>query len=225
MDTIMMELRLPADKLAKLQTLLKCFMGRQKASKHELESLAGVLTHCCKVIHGGQTFLRRVYNLVASVKKGSHKIRLNEEFRLDLKWWIEFAGTFNDKAKIIQSSEPCISVYRDASLAGFRATHGNDWIARSFNIKGARELGKDPGCKTDNINVLELWPILVGARQWGATWENKSVVFVADNTQVSAALNSGRSRNKTTIAWLRLIFWLSNTHNFDVQSVYINNVM
>ena len=70
--------------------------------------------------------------------------------------------------------------------------------------------------------MLELWSILVMARCWVATWENKTVVFVMDNSQVHAALNSGRSRNKTTMAWLRLIFWLSTSHNFDLQSAYIN---
>ena len=47
-------------------------------------------------------------------------------------------------------------------------------------------------------------------------------MFVTDNTQVMAALNSGRSKNKTTMSWLRLIFWMSIHHNFDIQSVYIN---
>ncbi len=231
-DTVDMELRLPADKLLKLMELLKFYINKRKASKKELESLAGVLAHCCKVIHGGRTFSRRVYDMVASVKKSAHKVRLNDEFRLDLKWWLEFAGKFNGKAKIIKSTEPCIAVYSDASLTGFGAAHGNDWLAGNFDAKGARKMGgwlghhfaeaKDAGCRTDNINVLELWPVLQGVRRWGHEWGNRTVVFVTDNTQVRAALNTGRSRNKTTMAWLRLIFWMSITNNFDVQSVYIN---
>ena len=59
-DTVKMELRLPADKLFKLLELLKFYINKRKASKKELESLAGVLAHCCKVIHGGRTFSRRV---------------------------------------------------------------------------------------------------------------------------------------------------------------------
>ena len=47
------------------------------------------------------------------------------------------------------------------------------------------------------------------------------VIIVTDNTQVTAALNTEKSRNKTTMAWLRLIFWGLVTYNFDVQSVYI----
>ena len=54
-NTVQSELRLPADKLIKLLDLLRWFINKRKASKKELESLAGVLAHCCKVIHGGHT--------------------------------------------------------------------------------------------------------------------------------------------------------------------------
>ena len=103
-------------------------------------------------------------------------------------------------------------------MASFGALHGADWLALAgaFDIKKARALegwlgnhyagAKDPGCKTDNINVLELWLILVGVRKWGQEWENKMVVFVTDNMQGREALNSGRSHNKTTMKSLRLIF-------------------
>ena len=231
-DSIAMELRLPADKLEKLTVQLNLYLRRRKATRLELESLGGVLAHCCKVVHGGRTFSRRVYDLISSAKKATHKVRLNEEFRLDLKWWLEFAATFNGKAKIIPSTAPVISVYSDSSMFGFGALHGEDWVAGAFNFKAAKTLqgwlghhfvyAGDAGCRSDNINVLELWPILVGVRRWSAEWRDRTVVFVTDNTQVMAALNSGRSRNKQSMAWLRLIFWASTTCNFEIKSVYVN---
>jgi hypothetical protein len=138
----------------------------------------------------------------------------------------------NGKASIIPPSVPPVSVYSDASLYRFGATHGTEWVAGCFNFKKAKGIqawlchhfvyADDIGCCMDNINVLELWHILVGVRRWGACWANKTVVFVTDNTQVKATINSGRSKNKTTMAWQRLIFWASVQHNFKVQSVYIN---
>ena len=83
-------------------------------------------------------------------------------------------------------------------------------------------MADDEGCKSENINVLEMWPILVSVRRWGKLWMNRTVIFVTNNTQVMAALNSGRSKNKITMSWLRLIFWESINNNFDVQSVYVN---
>ena len=231
-DSVVMELRLPIDKLVKLVDQLKIYLRRRKATRLELEGLGGVLAHCCKVVHGGRTFSRRVYDLISTAKKSAHKVRLNDEFRKDIGWWLEFAGKFNGKASIIPSSEPMLSVYSDASKFGFGALHGDDWVAGAFNFKDEKGLqswlghhfvyADDEGCRSDNINVLELWPIVAGVRRWGPSWRDRAVVFVTDNTQVMAGLNSGRSRNKTSMAWLRVIFWASITYNFEVKSVYVN---
>ena len=43
-----------------------------------------------------------------------------------------------------------------------------------------------------------------------------------DNAQVMAALNTCRRKNKTSMAWLWLIFWVSVTFNCDVHSAYVN---
>ena len=228
-DSVNMELRLPRDKLVKLKLLLNSFMRKKKATKLELQSLGGILAHCCKVVHGGRTFSRRVYDLIASIKRNHHKVRLTNEFRLDLSWWLEFVAIFNGGARIIAPAHPALSVYSDASLKGFGATHGDDWIAGIFNGgSGLTGLGHhhssadDDGCATDNINVLEMWPILQGVRRWGSSWGECNVVCITDNTQVLAAINSGRSTNKTTMRWLRLIFWESVRYNFSIRAVYIN---
>ena len=60
----------------------------------ELEVLGGLLMHCCKVVHGSRRFSRKVYELIVSVKKSHHKVRLNAEFRHDIEWWVEFVAVF-----------------------------------------------------------------------------------------------------------------------------------
>ena len=230
-----MELRLPPDKLQKLIGQLNMYLNRRKATRLELAGLGGVLAHCCKVVHRGRTFSRRVYDLISSAKKASCKIRLMEEFRLDLKWWIEFASKFKGRARIIPTTEPLLSVYSDASKFGFGTLHCHDWVAGAIVFKAAKKLQGWLGqhfaytaesCwRTANIYVLEMWPVLVGVCCWGEAWRDRSVVFVTKNTHVMAALNSGRRRNKTTMVWLRLIFWASITYNFEVKSVYINTTV
>ena len=58
--------------------------------------------------------------------------------------------------------------------------------------------------------------------RWGPSWRNQRVCAVTDNTQVMWALRKGRSKNKFSMVWLREIFWLSVTHNFVIDSVYIS---
>ena len=36
--------------------------GRRKTTRLQLEQLAGLLAHCAKVVRGGHTFYRRIYD-------------------------------------------------------------------------------------------------------------------------------------------------------------------
>ena len=52
-DTLAGELRLPRDKLQRLQTLLDQWGDRRACTHTELESLIGMLNHACKVVWAG----------------------------------------------------------------------------------------------------------------------------------------------------------------------------
>ena len=54
--------------------------------------MASILAHCCKVIHQRRTFSGRVCDLIASAARLHHRMHPNEDFRLDLCCWLEFAG-------------------------------------------------------------------------------------------------------------------------------------
>ena len=86
-----------------------------------MEALGGILSHCCKVVHGGRTFSHRTCDLMALARRNHYKARLNREFKEDLSWWVEFAGVFNGQARVIPTSAPAVSVYSDASMMGFGA--------------------------------------------------------------------------------------------------------
>ena len=65
LDTSAMVIRLPADKLLALQDRLRGWLGRHSCSKQELESLIGSLSHACTVVRAGNTFLRRMFELLS----------------------------------------------------------------------------------------------------------------------------------------------------------------
>ena len=87
-DSLQMELCLPQDKLKTLQVPLTVFKKKRKAAKQALEVFGRILVHCCKVVHRGRTFCRRVCNLTASVEKNHYNVYLNKEFREDIQWWL-----------------------------------------------------------------------------------------------------------------------------------------
>ena len=59
-DTIAMELRLPQEKLHKLQELLQEWQLKKTCTRHSLESLLGYLNHACKVVRPGRSFIGRL---------------------------------------------------------------------------------------------------------------------------------------------------------------------
>ena len=84
LDTLEQTARLPADKLATLQELIASWQSQRWCKRQQLESLIG------KVVWPGNTFLRRMINLLCSFHKCDHPIRLSAEFHLDLQWCQDF---------------------------------------------------------------------------------------------------------------------------------------
>ncbi len=65
-DTDAFELRLPAEKIQRLQTLLQTWGTKKSCTKKDLESLLGHLSHAATVVRPGRTFLRQLFSLMRS---------------------------------------------------------------------------------------------------------------------------------------------------------------
>ena len=121
-DTIMMQARLPHDKLDNAVALLRSFSRRKKVTLRQLQSLIGVLSFACKVIVPGRPFLRRLINLTMGVNKTNFHIRLNNEARLDLAAWLIFLDSFNG-ISILRNvqwlSSEKLELFTNASNLGF----------------------------------------------------------------------------------------------------------
>ena len=67
LDTVHMEVRLPPEKLARIQTSIQGWLTRRSATKREILSLVGLLQHAAKVLLPGCTFVSRMYSVEGSV--------------------------------------------------------------------------------------------------------------------------------------------------------------
>ena len=81
----------------------------------------------------------------------------------------------------------------------------------------------DVGRLSRNINVYELFAVLVALRRWGPALSNTLVQVVTDNNQVLYMINTGRSANKTCMSRLREIYWLCFIFNLDLYATYIKS--
>ena len=94
-DTHRFELRLPTDKLLRLQRMIATWTRKRTCQWKELESLLGYLCHAATLIHQGRAFLRNHFPLLALDRAPHHYIRLNLAARADLLWWSTFLKDWN----------------------------------------------------------------------------------------------------------------------------------
>ena len=190
-DSIEMTLSLPQDKLDKLFMELKFFEGKKRATKKQIQRLCGILAHASKVIRGGRVFSRRIIDLLKDLPKGNPRVRIANDFLLDLEWWRQFSSTFNGKAHLIQNNfgnGPVL--FTDACLKGYGLVCGDDWQAGGFVSDSNEEeqviLGipeNDHGhwlnvpVQGDNsINYLELVAIYLAIQRFAILWRNHHVL-------------------------------------------------
>ena len=232
LDSIKMELRLPDKKVTKLKSMIEHYEIVEKATKRELQVLAGHLAHASTVVRGGRTFSRRLLNLVKYLPDSSRSIVLPTWFRPDLTWWKNLMGIFNGSSTIIRSQATLEGhISTDSSMTGFGGVWSGDWFLGTWDqdLCGRdqtvpnhhKEMPPNGDTSLMNINILELWPVLVAARRWGPYWSGHKVCFITDNTQVLHMINTGRSSSVACMQWIRELFWMSFIFNFHAVSRHI----
>ena len=164
LDSVLMEARLPPDKLNKCSALLWEFLRRKKATLREVQSLTGLLNFACSV--PGRAFLRRLIDLTVGIQSPHHLIRLSKDVKEDLKVWQSFLSHFNGRSFFLEEtwySSSKLDLYTDASGAlGFGAIFGS-----------RRCYGKWPATWSYcNIAILEFYPIVLSLYLWGHVMRN-----------------------------------------------------
>lgn len=213
-DTVRCQLRLPAEKLIRLQALLDEWSSRKSCQRRQLESLVGTLQHACQVIRPGRTFLRRIIDLlrIPGATQGHHHIRLNREFRADLQWWITFAEHWNGAAIFPCLREPSASVTSDASGSwGCGAWSGSKW----FQLQWPTSL------RDYHISFKELFAGLVAFTIWGKGWYRCRVRWWCDNQAAVHAVNKRSCRDRDMMRLVRCLFFLEARFGFELVAAHL----
>ena len=219
LDSQEMVLRLPQEKLLKLRTLVAKWRKRKCCTKRELQSLAGHLSHACKVVRPGRRFLRGVFGLISQFGRQDHRIRLNGAFRADLEWWHVFVGSWNGVSMMLRENlqSPEVEIWSDASGSwGCGALWGTQWCQVAW--KGW------PGFASASIAAKELLPIVVAVAVWGSAWKGATVLCHCDNQAVVAAIRGGYCRDPAMAHMLRCLFFLEAKFEVVLTAVHVPGV-
>ena len=208
------QLRLPADKLNRLNTLLSEWGDKKACTRKELESLIGLLNHACKVVRSGRSFLRRMIDLLHAVPQHQRTIRLNTGFRSDLVWWRTFLGEWNGISFLPTPDQlPTLELTSDAS---------GSWDCGAWHLRAWFQLPWDAQSQSLSIAEKELIPIILACAMWGKSWCGHRVICHCDNQVVVACLRSRTSKVKGIMHLLRCLVFVEARHRCSLHPTYIN---
>ena len=195
-DSVAMQLSLPPDKLSQIRGLVLSWRSKRAATKQELQSLIGHLSHAATVVQHGRTFMRRMFDLAKRVQQAHHHVRLSQDFRSDLQWWASFLPRWNCKSMLhLPNPQHIITADASGSLGcGAFGSHG-----RWFQLQWPQS------CASHHIAAKELVPVVMAIALWGAQWQATTVLVRSDNTAVLAALMSGSAKDPLLMHPLRCL--------------------
>lgn len=214
-DTRRGELRISQERLDDLREEVKSWLNLGTITKRRLLSILGKCSFAARVIRSGRPFLARLFTAAKSVGPLHFKIRLSQEARSDLRWWVACIESHNG-----------VSVYRpnwlvnvkhiwtDASSTGFGAFDGYEWFSLSY--EGSRKW-----MLNHSINWREMHAAVAALYTWGPQIRNANVIFHIDNTSACNILNKGHSPVPSLMFFARHWFMAVETFNLNVAPVYI----
>jgi hypothetical protein len=208
-DTLNFTLSIPHDKLKTTISICKQFQKFSKVSKHQLQSILGLLMYLHKAIKPTRLFVNRI---IALLRIAPHNglIHVGQEFKRDLEWFCRFAQVYNgitrfDKNIIFIDYE----VYTDASLSGIGARFENKVYA--YPIEGRGE----------NIAYWEALNVLVALRTWADKFMHKTVRVWCDNSAAVSIFQTSKGSDKILQAIARNIWLLSAIWDINLVCEHI----
>ncbi|KAL9981545.1 hypothetical protein ACROYT_G010257 [Oculina patagonica] len=213
LDTMKCEMALPQDKLEDLHKLVSAFLSRSRATKKQLQSLAGKLNWACRGVYGGRTFLRRILDMMNSLPSNATKYRLSSDFHADIRWWHSFLRQFNGRCPFLKE-QPITDVHTDACPLAAGAYFRGDWFYHNFAVDS-------PEHAPLHINYKEVLAQTLAASRWAPYWRNQHVIIHSDNVAAVHIINKGSTSNPLVMCALRNLFWLSANYNFRFTAVHI----
>ena len=110
---------------------------RKCCTLRELQSVIGLLSHACKVVHPGRVFLGCMFRLAASVRHLSHQLRLTKQrLSLNLEWWHCFLEGWNGTTCVDSSIQSVKMLSLHLTHLGGGAVEPTKKKIVSFNTSG-----------------------------------------------------------------------------------------
>lgn len=218
-DSVKMEMRVPAEKLAEVRAEIETWSRKTSAAKQPLQSLLGKLFWVARCIKFSRVFLGRLLALMREMHllEGNKKMTITEEAKKDIRWWAVYLRAFNGVTAIF-NDDPMPLPFQD--LIETRAFvcagdaypfGGGAWFQNQYWSREFPTWLKDPQI---GIHIKEFWVAVVSAKLWGKLWSGHLVYLFCDNDSVVEVLNHEKPKDPNMLSMLREFSYLVCTLGF-----------
>ena len=213
-DTIAMTFQVPEKRMAALREQLPLFKNKSVVSKNEIARLVEVLSWCCFSVRNGRTFLRRLIDLMKTLKEQHHTTILDDSAKQDIEWWIKLAPVFNGTARIIDPKPLTVLFTRtDSSLPVCAGVWGDKWWFYRFSERD--------DIMFTHISVKELFAVVCNCKTFHQALPGVTLHVECDNAPTVEAINSGRCKDATMMKLIRELFYLRVEYSFQIVAIHL----
>ena len=215
-DTVLMQARLPIDKVTKYAKLLKDTSEVRKVKLKQMQRVIGCLQFAVRVVIPGKPFIRRLIDTIIGVSVPFHYVTLNSEAQKDIAMWQTFLDYYNGKSFFIKDYVSSHQLHLGSDASGFAcsAHFGREWFSINF----------PPSWKGFSIAFLELYPIVVAINVYGRRMCNSHVTFHCDNKSVTYIINKQTSKDKKIMVLVRNLVLTCMQYNIVFKAQFIRGV-
>ena len=215
-DSVLMQARLPPDKLARARNTAKDLLNRPTISHQELESAVGFLSFTAKIVIPGRAFLRRLFN---ALRRPAAVHRITPDMKADLLWWHTFLDDW-DGLKLLRhlDSRSTVHIWTDASgkhgMGGYIRENLSQPVPEAFSIRLAtRHRRKD-------IQFKEMKAVLHAIQLWLDRLRGSKLILYCDNDACVHGLQKSSIRGPA-MAPLRDIVMLLAKNDIHLVPIWI----
>lgn len=140
-------------------------------------------------------------------------VKLSEDFREDVRFWIQFLSHWCGTRLVVDFPE--FRVWIDACKTGYGGHWGEEHLWGWWFPKQQARF---------HSNWKELTTALLALRRWGHRWKHSRVTFFSDNTTSVVILNKGSSLSKELMRIERQIATIALTLDIEIHTVWIPGV-
>lgn len=205
--------------------IFKFLLQRKKFFLKDLESFIGLLSYCSRAIPSSRDFIRRFYDLIASVKvkKPYYMIRINKEVKADVLIWLKFLDSFNGQCyfpeKVWLSNE-VLQLFTDSS--------GNSELGCGAYFNGRWAQCQWPSEWKNsfvliNLTLLELIPVVLALYLWAPHLKTKRILFNIDNMSLMSVVNKRTSKDKLVMKLLRPLVLLTMLNDVQFKAIHLSS--